>query len=127
MLRLPSRLPGWRRALSRVALAYLLLAQLVLGAVATAQHAGFVLAADGGVLCAGGGADRPDGPASHDGLCCLLGCSTASPQPLLDGAAAAFPAPSGAIAAAGFILAAANVASGSGCRAFHATGPPARA
>ncbi len=126
MLRPPSRLPFWRRALVPLALAYLLVAQLVLGGAATAEHAGRTLATDVGLLCAGGTPDGPDGSHAPDALCCVLGCAAAVPMPSLDGAAGSLTKPLLRISAAVFAVRDGLGRGGSAALGFHATGPPAR-
>lgn len=119
------RLP-WRTLASRLALAYLVLAQLLLGGVAMAQHAGLRLASGADVLCSGGASD-PLGGAPHDALCCVLGCAASAPLPLPDGNAAAVPFPVPRLRAAPFVPAGPAGAPRSLSLAFDATGPPARA
>ena len=126
MLRPPSRLPFWRRALLPLALAYLLVAQLVLGGAAMAEHAGRVMATDVGLLCAGGTPDGPDGSHAPDALCCVLGCAASAPMPSLDGAAGSLTKPLLRVSAAVFAVRDGLGGGGSAAVGCHATGPHAR-
>jgi len=112
--------------LMRLALAYVLLAQGLLGAAVTGLAVTPRMLADSGVLCAGGthgtdrGADHAD-----DILCCLTGCLSALRQPGLAPAEGSEPLRARAFAAADFQpprLARPHAVAGF---FLEATGPPA--
>ncbi|MEP9355357.1 hypothetical protein ABLE93_17375 [Xanthobacter sp. KR7-65] len=117
---------SWQAVLVRFALAYLVLAQAVLGGAAMAQHAGLRLAAGTDLLCSGGASD-PDTGHDSAALCCVLGCAASAPAPLLDAPAEAFAPPAPHLIALGFGPDAAGAVAPALRLAFEATGPPARA
>lgn len=99
----------------------------MLGAVATAEHAGRAVAAQTGILCAGGTPDAPADAPIHEALCCVLSCAAASPMPLLGGTAQGFAAPVARVIATGFPALDAAAPPARAGLGFNATGPPARA
>ncbi|MDI4665849.1 hypothetical protein K9U40_16180 [Xanthobacter autotrophicus] len=116
-----------RDLLARLALAYLLVGQLLLGGAAAAQHAAMGLAVDAHVLCTGGGSAPSAPDAAHDALCCLMGCTASGAQPLVDAGPVAFLAPPARLRLARFAIPAHCVVGVARTFAFEATGPPARA
>ncbi|MGO4389625.1 hypothetical protein AB4Y85_19075 [Microvirga sp. 2YAF29] len=76
----------WKRVALAALLAYALVLQTVLVSLAGASHA-VAAAGPEGVLCLQDGQTAPDHSpaASHDGLCCLVGChgsGAAGPAPV---------------------------------------------
>lgn len=118
-----------RAFLARLALAYLLVAQAVLGGAVTGLHAAPSPGSDAAMLCSGG-MGSPAAPAGdgdgHATLCCVLGCTAGASQPLLAPGRAAFMPPPRRIHAARFEPAAGAPADPLLRFAFDATGPPVR-
>ncbi|MFS8036788.1 hypothetical protein ACI7BZ_07480 [Xanthobacter sp. AM11] len=112
--------------LVRLALAYLLVAQAVLGGAVAGLNAAPHVAAQAGTLCAGGTGSAPAG-AGHDGLCCILGCGAGTAQPLLAAGRAVFVPPQAPALVARFECPAAAASGGLCASPFDATGPPRRA
>src|SRR5262249_19265143 len=110
----------------RLALAYALLLQAVLGATAGTVHALAVNDALATTLCmpSGQGGDGT-GDASHDLLCCTLGCVAAQPAPGIEGAMP-FPQPTDERGTALAPVRHEAVAGGN-LFSFEARGPPGRA
>ncbi len=71
---------GWKRVAFAAMLAYALVLQTVLVSLAGASHAVAAVGPEG-VLCLRDGQAAPDHSpaASHDGLCCLVGCHGSGP------------------------------------------------
>lgn len=109
--------------LVRLALAYLLVAQAVLGGAVAGLNAAPHVAAQAGTLCAGGTGGAPAG-AGHDGLCCILGCGAGTAQPLLAAGLAVFASPAASVRSARFERPAAASSSKLFLSPFDATGPP---
>lgn len=118
-----------RALLARLALAYLLVVQAVLGGAVTGLRAAPGPASPAAMLCSGG-MGGPAGPAgdgsAHATLCCILGCMGGAAQPLLAPGRAAFAPPPPRIRAARFEPAAGAVVDPLLRFAFDATGPPSR-
>lgn len=69
-----------RDVLVRIALAYALVAQLLLGGAATGAHAAPAVTREAGVLCAGSAPGTGGGGEVHLALCCLAGCASSAVQ-----------------------------------------------
>ncbi|TCT08167.1 hypothetical protein [Aquabacter spiritensis] len=115
-------LRGWAL---RLVLAYVLLLQGVLGAMAATAHAVAAADAAGGRLCAPSRADGdPPAGAPHADLCCTLGCAAAQPAPAVVPTALRLPPPPQVRAAEPRTAAPAGPAEI--LAAFEARGPPLR-
>lgn len=120
-----ARRPRLRNLLLRLALAYLLVAQLLVGGAATARHAATTLAGAAHILCTGGPTDAPREDRGHSLPCCTLGCAAAQPALGADPPGAAAPRPRRLARLP--MPAGAPGATAAGRGPFEARGPPARA
>ncbi|MFG1429142.1 DUF2946 family protein [Roseixanthobacter glucoisosaccharinicivorans] len=111
----------------RLALAYVLLLQMVLSAAAMAQHATAGAADPWNATCAGRAAADTDSPSPavpHRDLCCVLGCLATPVPPLAPGGEAARLEPAPRITAIVFVERPAIGPARHASRPFHARGPP---